>query len=80
MKDFGRGFYTTTDRIQAEKFARLKSKRMRTAKGYIIAFKLQDTGGLRIKKFPLSDREWFDFILRNRGYDVFSGVYDVHAE
>jgi len=78
-KDFGRGFYTTPDRIQAEKFARLKSKRTQAAKGYIIAFELQDINGLQIKKFPLSDCEWFEFVLRNRGYDVFpaSGLNEV---
>ena len=71
-KDFGRGFYTTTDRIQAEKFARLKSKRVQAAKGYVSVFGFQGIDGLRIKKFITSDLEWFEFVLQNRGYDKLS--------
>jgi len=53
-KDFGCGFYTTNDSFQAEKFARLKAKRIRTGKGCVMAFYFQNTTGLSIKRFPLS--------------------------
>jgi hypothetical protein len=67
-KDFGRGFYATNDSFQAEKFARLKAKRARIAKGYVVVFRFQNAEGLNIKQFPYSNEEWFDFVLRNRGY------------
>ena len=67
-KDFGRGFYTTNDSFQAEKFARLKARRIRTRKGYVMVFCFQNTDELNVKLFPSSNEEWFDFVLRNRGY------------
>jgi hypothetical protein len=69
FKDFGRGFYTTNDRRQAEKFARLKAKRLRVDNCYVSIFKLQNTDSLNINKFVASDGEWFDFVLGNRGYN-----------
>jgi len=62
-KDFGQGFYTTTDKIQAEKFARLKAKRMKTKKGYVEVFYLNNPDDLLVKKFDSAKEEWFDFIL-----------------
>lgn len=68
-KDFGLGFYTTTDKKQAEKFARLKTNRSGGAKGYVSVFILRETSDLRIKRFIASNEEWFDFVLYNRGFD-----------
>jgi len=73
-KDFGSGFYTTNDSIQAEKFALMKAKRTHSSQGYVEVFHLQNYEGLHIKKFDNSDEEWFDFILCNRGYDSLSTV------
>ena len=67
-KDFGQGFYTTTDRIQAEKFARLKTNRVGGTKGHVSVFAFKKQPGLRIKRFISSNEEWFDFVLHNRGY------------
>jgi predicted nucleic-acid-binding Zn-ribbon protein len=67
-KDFGCGFYTTTDKYQAEKFACLKAKRINTNKGYVEVFNLKNHEGLNIKQFDSSNEEWFDFVLFNRGY------------
>jgi len=67
-KDYGSGFYTTNEKAQAEKFARLKARRSRAPKGYVESFNLQDCEGLSIKKFNLADNEWFDYVLFNRGF------------
>jgi len=72
-KDFGRGFYTTTDKKQAEKFALLKAKRAHSNKGYIEVFSINDFKNLLIKKFDFADEEWFDFVLYNRGFGKFTG-------
>ena len=68
QKDFGCGFYTTNDRIQAEKFAVLKAKRFGAEKGIVSVFKFLNEADLLIKKFDSSGAEWFDFVLRSRGY------------
>ena len=70
-KDFGRGFYTTNDFFQAEKFAKLKAARVNAEKGYVSAFSFQSVGELTVKHFSTSDEEWFDFVLSNRGYRRF---------
>jgi hypothetical protein len=67
-KDFGRGFYTTNDSLQAEKFAKLKAKRVRAGKGFVSIFNLRNIEGLAIREFAHPDEPWFDFILKNRGY------------
>ena len=66
-KDFGQGFYLITDKFQAEKFARLKAKRMKTSKGYVEVFYINNYDDLLIKQFDSAKEEWFDFILNNRG-------------
>jgi hypothetical protein len=71
-KDFGRGFYTTNDQTQAKKFARLKAAREKRKQGCVIAFKFVSNGDLKIKEFKQSDREWFDFVLRNRGFGQYA--------
>jgi len=71
-KDFGQGFYMTSDERQAEKFARLKAKREYAKKGYVSIFHFQNAEGLSIKKFVAAGAEWFDFVLRNRGFTALS--------
>ena len=67
-KDFGQGFYTTNDRIQAEKFARLRVRRENAERGFVLVFNLKNTKGLNIKNFAIANEEWFDFVLSKRGY------------
>ena len=78
-KDFGSGFYTTTDKNQAEKFACLKAKRIYANKGYVEVFNLNDLSNLSIKIFDSADEEWFNFVLHNRAYKKFaaSGLNEV---
>ncbi|MCL2129899.1 MAG: DUF3990 domain-containing protein [Treponema sp.] len=74
-KDFGRGFYMTRDKFQAEKFARLKAKRMKANKGYVEVFSINSFDDLIIKQFNSASEEWFDFILSNRGFGKFAGKF-----
>jgi len=73
-KDFGRGFYTTTDKNQAEKFARLKAKRVNAKTGYVEVFSINDFSDLNIKEFNSANEEWFDFVLHNRGYGHITAI------
>jgi len=81
-KDFGKGFYCTTDIIQAVKFARIKAKRAGEGIGYVSSFTYNENPDIQVKKFLESDSEWFDFVLCNRGYasladKVPSAKYDI---
>ena len=67
-KDFGRGFYTTNDLLQARKFAKLKAVRAGSKKGYVSEFSFMNTEELTVKRFSTSNEEWFDFVLKNRGF------------
>jgi hypothetical protein len=75
-KDFGRGFYTTADKVQAEKFARLKAKRATVPAGVVSVYSFHETEGLHIREFALSDEEWFDFVLLNRGFGALTSTAD----
>jgi len=69
FKDFGRGFYCTTIKGQAE----LMAKRVATIYGgiaYVTQFKLDKSifndSGMRIRKFDGPSKEWAMFVLNNR--------------
>ena len=74
-KDFGRGFYMTADKLQAEKFARLKAIRMKANKGYVEGFSFINFDDLIIKQFDSANEEWFDFILNNRGFGKYADKF-----
>jgi hypothetical protein len=78
-KDFGRGFYTTNDFIQANKFARLKAVRENRSQGFVLTFSCTDVDDLNVKTFSSSDEEWFDFVLRNRGFGKYAKPDDNYA-
>lgn len=83
-KDFGRGFYVTTSRKQAENFARISTRRA-VANGIISA---QDQGGvvsvfrllpaekLSVKIYPTADVEWLHCIVGHRKSKTFSEVVE----
>jgi hypothetical protein len=71
-KDFGCGFYTTNDFEQAKKFARLKAVRENLSQGYVLTFNFLGREELMVKVFQSSDEEWFDFVLRNRGFQKYT--------
>lgn len=68
-KDFGEGFYLTTDLEQAEKFARLRMKSADKNKAYVNQYWIssEDLGNLKILNID-SSVEWLRYIMFNRGY------------
>lgn len=78
-KDFGVGFYTTTSKIQAEKFAKIKSARYKKTFGFVSVFEFfGDADDLNVKKFGSANIDWLNFILSNRGFaDRAENKYDV---
>lgn len=71
--DFGYGFYTTTNKSQAESFA----KKVVVRRGGIPTvniYEIDDNIGeelLKIKRFNALDEEWLDFVSAHR-----NGAYD----
>ena len=68
-KDFGRGFYCTTIKKQAEFMAERVVKRqggVKTVNIYELDEKIFEDKELKIKKFNKPSKEWARFILNNR--------------
>lgn len=75
-KDFGWGFYTTENRIQAEQWARRKAQEGGIPS--ISAYEYMPDDHLRILEFPDLSDSWLDMISLCRGggmhdYDIVSG-------
>ncbi|MBU0488890.1 MAG: DUF3990 domain-containing protein [Bacteroidetes bacterium] len=79
--DFGRGFYTTTNQVQAEKWAIIKQKRRGgNSKSIVSVYEidddLADSKKFETKKFPKADSEWLNFVISNRKGEIFHN-YDI---
>lgn len=71
--DFGYGFYTTTNKAQAENFAK-KIVVRRGGTPIVNMYEIDDNIGikpLKIKHFNAPDEEWLDFVSTHR-----NGTYD----
>lgn len=68
--DFGKGFYVTRIKEQAEKYA---NRFLRIGKdAYIHIYEYSEDVDLRIKKFECYDEEWLEFVCRCRkGGDIY---------
>lgn len=83
-KDFGRGFYVTTSKSQAENFAKISSRRavangminVQNSSGVVSVFRLQLAKDISIKIYPTADIEWLHCIVGHRKSKAFSGVVE----
>ena len=74
--DFGKGFYTTTSREQAEKWAQIKRDRMGDeAHAIVSVFELDETvlnnSVYHTRHFDGATAEWLDFVVGNRRGEVY---------
>lgn len=87
-KDFGRGFYLTTDKRQAESFARIS---LRKAKenglvsetqqfGFVNAFRFDFYADLKIKVYPDADVEWLHCIVAHRRKSAFRNILEENLK
>jgi hypothetical protein len=75
--DFGKGFYVTTVREQAEKWARRKAD-LFDKKPIVNVYDMnEDMTGLAVKTFPDDLKEWIDFVCRCRDGSLDYVNYDV---
>ncbi|MBQ9058178.1 MAG: DUF3990 domain-containing protein [Atopobiaceae bacterium] len=73
-KDFGRGFYLTTDYDQAVSFVRLSIRKAvfdkrvpeSCSKGYVSDYVVGSTVGLECLEFPYADAEWLHCVVAHR--------------
>lgn len=76
--DFGYGFYTTTNYNQAESFAKKVVVR-RGGKSIVNVYQFDEdlSVGLSLKKFPLPNEEWLDFVTEHRNGTYDKEQYDI---
>ncbi len=66
--DFGFGFYTTANQLQAEQFA-LKVAATRKGSAIVNLYEIDNSSifeKLKIKQFDSVSSEWLDFVSQNR--------------
>ena len=81
--DFGFGFYTTTNKIQAISFAEKVYRREKEGKKQVSIYEVNEEklfSECSALRFDLPDEKWLDFVSQNRsgsydgeGYDVIYG-------
>ncbi len=77
--DFGYGFYTTTNRDQAENFAQKVIVR-RGGKPIVNVYEFDEnaqTNTLKIKKFSAPNEEWLEFVSAHRNGTYNGEKYDL---
>jgi hypothetical protein len=74
--DFGGGFYTTTNLVQAHVFARKVGDRRETEKCYVSFYETPDFSVLKdelhVLEFAEASDDWLDFVFANRA-DQYAG-------
>ena len=68
--DFGRGFYTTTQKEQAEHWTSIKMDRAKTGRRVVSVFEVDDelltNPELKIREFHGPDEAWLNFVVDSR--------------
>jgi hypothetical protein len=68
--DFGYGFYTTTSKQQALRWANIKKKRVKGVTSYLNVYEIDDSvfsdDSFSVLIFENPSREWLDFVIGNR--------------
>jgi hypothetical protein len=79
--DFGYGFYTTTDFEQAKKWVGIRKRREQKGPGHVCAYEVPDDllvdDNFKRLVFPEANRDWLDFILKNRNTRDYEHDYDL---
>lgn len=76
-RDFGRGFYLTSDLNQAKTWANKKTVVLENGNPNVSIFDFEENDALKIKKFNGPSEEWFDYVVKNRTDGSYFDDYDV---
>ena len=70
--DYGKGFYTTVDFEQAERWARIRRDRVGSGNAVVSVYEVVDdllkNKDFRIMEYNGATKEWLDFVVANRRY------------
>ena len=75
--DFGQGFYATSIRSQAERWARRKAFMDGSDTAIVNEFELEDTRSLKTLEFKEADERWVDFVCQCRRGGTQYKSYDL---
>jgi hypothetical protein len=78
--DFGYGFYTTTNREQAENFAKKVVARNKIGKATLNIYEIDEKTAFeqcRLLSFESPDEKWLDFVAANRQGNYQGEKYDL---
>lgn len=78
--DFGFGFYTTTNKVQAISFAEKVYRRKKEGKKQVGIYEINEEelfANCSVLKFDLPDEKWLDFVSQNRAGNYEGKNYDV---
>lgn len=73
--DFGKGFYATVLKVQAERYA--QKFLLRNRRGVLNTYRYTPFEGMIIKEFEAYDGEWLDFVAACRIGEKIYDQYDV---
>jgi hypothetical protein len=80
MLDFGEGFYTTSNREQADRWAEIVAVKRKTNTCIITEYDFDfDVAGkeLNIIHFDMPDDKWLEFVCQNRSGMIPPETYDI---
>lgn len=77
--DFGAGFYLTSSRQQAERWAKTVTKRRKAGSATLNSYHLDEKkmDAIEVLKFETANAEWLDFVVANRKEQFWGHAYDV---
>lgn len=78
--DFGFGFYTTTNKVQAMAFAEKVYRRRRKGEKVVSIYELNEQIAFMecsVLKFDFPNQAWLDFVSENRSGNYKGKVYDL---
>lgn len=77
--DFGFGFYTTTNKVQAMGFAEKVTKRRKEGSPIVSIYELDEAiafSDCKLLRFDAPDEAWLDFVSLNRAGEYCGEAYD----
>lgn len=80
LLDFGMGFYTTSNKEQAIRWAERVSLRNNTGKKFLSVYKFDIESAkseVKVIEFKSADEKWLDFITSNRSGREILDEYDI---
>ena len=76
-RDFGVGFYTTTDDMQAKRWALSRFSGRQGVLPTVIRYTFDEPASLLVKKFTSPDITWLDFVTQHRNLGGVHHTYDI---